>query len=84
MSQVLESSWEMHNDYGTNDFTDRQGANKLKARIEQYWRERGFAVQVMLVDAPFSPAVRAARVDIRSDLVNGMPRRLPRTEPLRN
>ena len=56
------------------DFTDRDGANALKARIEAYWRERGHEVEVTLVDAPFAPALRAARVDVRSEMVNGLPR----------
>jgi len=56
------------------DYTDRDGANALKAQIETYWRERGFEVQVMLVDAPFAAALRAARVDVRSEMVNGLPR----------
>ena len=57
------------------DYTDRAGANALKARIEAYWRERGHEVEVTLVDAPFAAALRAARVDVRSELVNGLPRR---------
>lgn len=56
------------------EFTDRAGAAELKARIESYWRERGHDVQVMLVEGSFTPALRASRVDIRSDLVNGLPR----------
>jgi hypothetical protein len=91
MSLALECDWDMQNDFGRNNFTDRQGASELKARIEEYWRKRGFEVQVILVEAPFSPAVRAARVDVRSDLVNGWPRantavkeRETPVEPLRN
>lgn len=57
------------------DYTDQAGANELKARIEAYWRDRGYEVQVMLVDAPFAAALRAARVDVRSEMVNGLPRR---------
>lgn len=87
MSLAVECDWDMQSDFGRNNFTDRQGANELKARIEDYWRKRGFDVQVMLIEAPFSAAVRAARVDVRSDLVNGWPRvkeREARVEPLRN
>lgn len=60
--------------YGGSNFTDRTGARVLKERIEAYWRERGFEIQVNLVEAPFSPAIRAARVDIRSELINGLPK----------
>lgn len=57
-----------------DDYTDRPGANALKARIEAYWRERGFDIQVMLVEGAFTPNLRACRMDVRSDLVNGLPR----------
>lgn len=56
------------------EFTDRAGASELKARIEAYWRERGYNIQVMLVEGSFTPALRASRVDVRSDLINGLPR----------
>jgi len=76
MAPHLESDWTMQSDSGRNNFTDREGASQLKTRIEGRWRQRGFAVQVMLVEAPFSPAIRSARYDIRSELVDGQPRRL--------
>ncbi|MBY0562969.1 MAG: hypothetical protein K2P58_02185 [Hyphomonadaceae bacterium] len=57
-----------------SEFTDRHGAKELKARIEAYWRARGFEVQVMLLEGAFTPQLRACRVDVRSDLVNGLPR----------
>lgn len=75
MSLDVEFDWAMQTDFGRNNFTDRQGASELKTRIEEYWRKRGFDVQVMLVEAPFSPAIRSARYDIRSELVDGLPRK---------
>jgi hypothetical protein len=59
---------------GEYDFCSRSGANQLKAKIEAYWAERGQKVQVMLHNVGFHPAIRAARFDVRSDMVNGMPR----------
>ena len=59
---------------GESDFCSRSGANALKAKIEAYWRERGHSVQVMLHNVGFHPAIRAARFDVRSDMINGMPR----------
>lgn len=59
----------------TEEFCNKPGAEKLKAKIEAYWRERGYEVQVDLHDAGFHPVVRAARYDLRSTMVNGMPRR---------
>lgn len=55
------------------EYTDRSGASEIKARIEAYWRERGHEIQVMLVDGGFSASLRASRVDVRSDLLNGLP-----------
>lgn len=57
------------------EFTDRQGAELLKARIESYWRERGYDVQITLVQAAFTAALRASRYDLRSEMTNGLPRK---------
>lgn len=59
---------------GEADFCSRDGAEALKQKIEAYWRARGHDVQVMLHNVGFHPAIRAARFDVRSDMVNGMPR----------
>jgi hypothetical protein len=59
---------------GEYDFCSRNGANELKAKIEAYWRARGHNVQVVLHNVGFHPAIRAARFDVRSDMINGMPR----------
>ena len=63
-----------HSAAGESDFCSREGAHALKAKIEAYWRERGQNVQIMLHNVGFHPAIRAARFDVRSDMVNGMPR----------
>jgi len=57
------------------DFCDSEGARKLKAKIEEYWAQRGFEVSISLVEAGFVPAMRSARTDVRSNMVNGMPPR---------
>lgn len=59
---------------GESDFCSRDGAHALKAKIEAYWRERGHNVMVALHNVGFHPAIRAARFDVRSDMINGMPR----------
>jgi hypothetical protein len=59
---------------GMMDFCTREGAQALKDKIEAYWRERGHAVMVSLENVGFHPAIRAARYEVRSDMVNGMPR----------
>lgn len=56
------------------DFCTREGAQALKDKIEAYWRDRGHAVMVSLENVGFHPAIRAARYEVRSDMVNGMPR----------
>ncbi len=55
------------------DFCSADGARRLKQRIEDYWRERGYAVDVKLVEAGFVAAMRSARTDVRSNMVNGFP-----------
>lgn len=59
---------------GEADFCSREGAAALKSKIEGYWRERGQEVFLSLHNVGFHPAIRAARFDVRSDMVNGMPR----------
>jgi len=56
------------------DFCSRAGAVALKEKIEAYWRDRGQNVMIALHNVGFHPAIRAARYDVRSDMVNGMPR----------
>ena len=56
-----------------HDFCNAEGARRLKQRIEEYWRDRGYTVEVKLVEAGFVAAMRSARTDVRSDMVNGFP-----------
>lgn len=57
------------------DWCDTDGANRLREKIREYWEARGYDVDVDLVDAGFVAAMRSARTDLRSNMVNGMPRR---------
>jgi hypothetical protein len=57
------------------DFCNTDGARRLKLKIEDYWKGRGYDVDIKLIDAGFMAAMRSARTDVRSDMVNGMPRR---------
>lgn len=56
------------------DHCSRNGAAELKRKIEAYWAERGHDVMIVLHNVGFHPAIRAARFDVRSDMINGMPR----------
>src|SRR5688572_6454419 len=65
---------EAHGNGGEPDYCSREGAAALKSKIEAYWRERGQDVMLSLHNVGFHPAIRAARFDVRSDMVNGLPR----------
>ena len=72
---------------GESDYCSREGAMALKEAIEAYWRARGQNVMIALHNVGFHPAIRAARYDVRSDMLNGMPRealkaKRPSTEPV--
>ena len=55
------------------NYCSPKGAEALKERIEEYWRERGYHVRVQIMKAGFAMAARGSRYDIRSDLLNGIP-----------
>jgi hypothetical protein len=59
-----------------SDLCTDSGAQRLAARIEDFWRKKGFEVQVDLRPEGFVSTMRSARTDVRSDMVNGMPRRI--------
>ena len=60
-------------DHAFSDFCNGNGARRLKQRIEEFWGERGYAVDVKLVEAGFVAAMRSGRTDVRSDMINGLP-----------
>lgn len=55
------------------DLCDRNGAGRLAAKIQDFWRKRGFDVVVETKDEGFVSTMRSARTDIRSNMINGMP-----------
>jgi len=55
------------------DYCTREGAGRLKEQIEAYWAERGYRVNVDLVNGGFLACMRSSRVDLRSNIVNGLP-----------
>ena len=59
---------------GTQDLSTREGATRLKETIEAYWRAQGREVMVSIENMGFRAAIRAARYEVRSDLVDGLPR----------
>lgn len=56
------------------DLSTRSGAAALAAKIRDYWTERGFAVLLSVEEKGFHPVTRAVRFEVRSDLVDGLPR----------
>lgn len=57
----------------SREWCDAEGARILKKRIEEFWREQGLEPEVRLIDRSFHPAMRSARVDVRSEMINGQP-----------
>lgn len=63
------------------DLCTDDGADRLAIRIKEYWRKRGFDVDLATPKEGFVPTMRSARTDLRSDMVNGMPRRINEPTP---
>lgn len=59
----------------TGDYCTRDGAERIKKQIEDYWAERGHPVNINLVQGAFLASMRSARTDVRSNMVNGVPMR---------
>lgn len=59
-----------------SDHCTDSGAQRLAIKIQDFWRKKGFDVQVDLRPEGFVSTMRSARTDVRSDMVNGMPRRI--------
>ena len=58
-----------------SDLCDKDGAKRLAIKIQDFWRKKGFEVHVETREEGFVSTMRSARTDLRSDMVNGMPRR---------
>ena len=55
------------------DLADREGAIRLRDHLKAYWRERGYEIDADVIPMGFTPAMRSARWDVRTNLVNGRP-----------
>ncbi len=58
-----------------SDHCTDDGATRLATKIREFWLKKGFDVEVDLRPEGFVSTMRSARTDVRSDMVNGMPRR---------
>ena len=57
------------------DLCTDDGARRLALKIQEFWRKQGYEVDVETVAEGFVSTMRSARTDLRSNMVNGMPRR---------
>lgn len=57
------------------DLCNEDGAMRLAVKIQEFWRKKGYDVSTETIAQGFVSTMRSARTDIRSDMVNGMPRR---------
>jgi hypothetical protein len=58
------------------DLCTQDGAHRLAAQIREFWRKRGYEVAVETREEGFLATMRSGRTDLRSDMINGMPRRI--------
>lgn len=58
-----------------SDFCTHEGAHYLAERIKEFWRKRGYEVELEAHREGFVSTMRSARTDLRSNMINGMPRR---------
>lgn len=65
-----------------SDFCTNEGANYLAERIKEFWRKRGYEVDIEARREGFISTMRSARTDLRSDMVNGMPRQFSGAEAI--
>ena len=63
------------------DLCNRDGADRLAAKIQDFWRKRGFDVVVEMRDEGFVSTMRSSRTDVRSNMINGMPTKELMGEP---
>ncbi len=56
------------------NFTTEEGAAQLASQIRAYWAEQGADVVAWAEKTEFDPRLRACRFDVRTNLVNAMPR----------
>lgn len=59
----------------SGDYCSHAGALALARTIEAYWAERGYDARVKMIEAGFNSVTRSCRVDLRSNLRNGLPPR---------
>lgn len=64
--------YESHYPVEPLEWCDRAGADALKRKIAAHWK--GHKIVFATVAGPFTASLRASRFDVRSDMVNGLPR----------
>lgn len=51
------------------------GARILLSKIKEYWASKGYEVDGQIYPAGYSERLRSTVYEVRTDLVNGMPRK---------
>lgn len=72
-------SIDQHMEGEAMNYFDEHGAKELLKRIKAHWASKGYEVDGYIVDCGFHEKVRAARYEVRTNLINGMPPQLART-----
>lgn len=57
------------------DYCSKEGAAALRRRIERYWAKQNYQVRTKSLYGDFTSTMRSGRYDVRSDMVDGLPRR---------
>lgn len=73
-AHAIDAAEERAANWNARDCCDLSGAQRLKEKIEAYWAERDCKVDVKLVEAGFVAPMRSKRVDLRSDMINALPK----------
>lgn len=79
MRAIKRRDTECHHTWAVDpaELTDRTGVHDLKRRIATYWILRGVDPPMFtLIQQTFNMGLRCSRVDLRSDMINGLPRSL--------
>ena len=62
---------------GEIDYVTKAGARELQNKLKDFWRDPkngGHRINTGEHNNGFHPAIREARFDVRSDMINGLPR----------
>lgn len=56
---------------------NKAGADRIARMIIEKWASKGYAVNIKLIQQEYNATARSTRWDIRSDMINGLPKDHP-------